>query len=185
MLFLSHVSLPQLMTDLIANGVPGAETMTTDFLPFTGQVSAPPTPTITQPAPIKLYNEYDYYLTEIRATGSFGVGTTNAPGGPAAGYVPFSEAAHLSFQIAADGRTRNLFRFNSPFSHFYGPQGPVPLYLPAPAAFAGSETVSCTVAFQGAAWAGTVILDFSVVLVCAVIKAGALKQHADKLRAGG
>jgi hypothetical protein len=186
----SHVNLQQLFADCLLNGVPGAEAVTTDILEFTGTVSGPPA-VVTNPVGIKLYNEYDYYLYEIRAAANFGMGPTVVPGGVAAGgaggalgYVPYSEAENLTFNVSADGRNRGVFRNNVSFSKLLGSIGQVtPFQLAAPAAFSGAETINVQTATRGT-WAGNVPLAWSVTLFFAIVKAEALKELDRKMRGG-
>jgi hypothetical protein len=171
----------------LQNGVPGAEEFTSEFLVFNGSVAGGVVNgAVTQPATQKLNNEYDYYVTEIRISASFAafpLGAAAATIG-ATTYIPIVEAQHLSFQIAADGRTRSLFRLPIPFAAAMGSGFGVPFALPAPPAFSGAETVVCTVANLGnynpAALAAQ--LDFSIIVQCAIIKSVALKAFEEYTR---
>ena len=171
----------------LQNGVPGAEELTSEFFVFNGSVAGGViNGAVTQPATQKLNNEYDYYVTEIRVSGSFAafpLGAAAATIGATA-YISIVEAQHLAFQLAADGRSRALFRLPIPFAACMGSGFQVPFELPAPPAFSGAETVVCTVANLGnynpAAIAAQ--LDFSVIVQCALIKSVALKEFDKQLQ---
>lgn len=183
---IQNVSFESFKTFCVENGVPGAEAFTTDFLTFNGSVAGGvANGAITQPADVKLSDEYDYYLTEIRGSASMGHFTTTGAttiGGVA--FIPDVEANHLGFTLNSDGRNRpSLFRGGAsgtgviPFSQVMSGLGQ-PFEFPAPAAFSGREKVQCVVSFIGtynvAALAAT--CEFSITVTCAIIKSAMLVE---------
>jgi hypothetical protein len=178
---MKFVSFEMFKRFALENGVPGAEELTTDFLVFTGSVAGGVVNgAITQPPDVKLSNEYDYYMTEIDVSASF----VNAAAAVivAQPYVPIVESQHLAFNLAADGRTRSLFKLPIPFARILMKQ--TPMTLPAPAAFSGTEKVSCVVTNLGnynpAAIAAQ--LDFTITCTCAIIKGQSIKDYERYLK---
>lgn len=179
---IQNVTFQQVIHDLKQNGAPGAEVITTDFIVLNGgNVGVPAGGSIiTQPNPLKLYDEYEYYLYEIRVSGNWLPAGIGGAGGAVIGavpYIPLSEAEHLTLQLTADGRSRTLFRQPIPFSQMIGPGGNItPFRLDQWVALAGTETLRATVAFAGIWNPGAVVsvLNFTVVCVCTLVRRAAL-----------
>jgi hypothetical protein len=181
---IQNVTFQQVITDLKKNGSPGAEIITTDFIVLNGgNVGAPAGGSvITQPQPLKLYDEYEYYLYEVRLSANAMVGTGGAAatvGGVA--YIPTNELEHLTLQLSADGRSRTLFRQPIPFSQFIGLNGGIsPFRLDQWVALAGTETLRATIATQGVWNPGAIAaqLDFTITCVCTLVRRAALMSDS-------
>jgi len=178
---IQNVTMQQVIHDLKLNGAPGAEVITSDFIVLTGgNVSTPGAGSvITQPQPLKLYDEYEYYVHEIRLSSNAMIGTGGAAatvGGVA--YIPTNELEHLTLQLSADGRSRTLFRQAIPFSQWIGLDGSIkPYLLDQWVALSGAETVRGTVAFQGNWNPGAIAaqLDFTITLVATLVRRAAVR----------
>jgi hypothetical protein len=185
-LLVTHVTRDQLLADIIKNGGPGAEVITSDFIDFNGTVATTPFPVTLPIDRVKLNSDYDYLMTEIRVHGNFGLGVTNVLANTGAGgYCPTSEAGYLSFQLQADGRTRSVFKNPKLFSQFVSPSGNiVPMSINAPVLFGGQETIICTVSVA-AGYASAVALNFGISLQFAMIKVGAIEQFRAQMKQSG
>jgi hypothetical protein len=179
---ITNVSLAQLLVDLKRIGGPGSEILTTDVIVLSGGYVAAPSvgSTITQPAPVKLYDEYEYYIREIRVSTD---AVPDATGGSTRLFT--SDLQHLVFNLSADGRTRNLFRAPIPFAMFVSPVGQsVPMRLDQWIALSGSETLRAEVATAGVFNAHSIEaeLHFTIVCVASVIRRNALLSPASPRR---
>lgn len=183
---IANVSYEMFKHFALENGAPGAEELTSDFLVFTGSVAGGAVNgAITQPGSIKLNPEYDYFLTEIRASANFLDAAAAAIGAQA--YVPIVEAQHLAFNLRADGRTRSLFRQPIPVAQVLAKNSANPIDIAAPPAFSGQETVFCDVTNLGTynPQAIAAQLDFTITCQVAIIKTVAIRAFRDYLIAVG
>jgi hypothetical protein len=181
---IQNVSFESFKTFCVENGVPGAEAFTTDFLTFNGSVAGGvANGLITQPPDVKLSDEYDYYLTEIRGSGTFLNAAAVAIG--ATPYMPIIESNHLGFTLNSDGRNRpSLFRGGAsgtgviPFAQVMSQGLALPFEFPAPAAFSGREKVQCVVSFIGTFNPAAVaaVTEFAITVTCAIIKSQLLVE---------
>jgi hypothetical protein len=172
----------------VENGIPGAEAFTTDFLVFTGAVAGgAPNGAITGLADVKLSDEYDYYLADMRASCS----AAEIPLGAAAAtiggqaYIPLPETQHIGLTLNCDGRNRpSLFRGGAiPLKQFLGQ----PMVFPALMAFQGKEKVQCVGSTLGTYNPASIaaVLDFTVTISAVLIKAVVLDEYSRYLQSFG
>lgn len=185
---ISFVSFDMFKRWCVENGIPGAEAYTTDFLVFSGSVAGGvANGAITQPADVKLSDEYDYYLSEIRASASF----VDAAAAVivAQAYVPIVEAQHLAFTLNSDGRNRpSMFRGGAiPIAQVLGTGMGMPLDFPAPAAFAGREKVQCVMSHNGTYNPAAIaaVVDFTITITCVLIKGAVLDEYDRQMQSFG
>lgn len=184
---ISFVSFDMFKRWCVENGIPGAEAYTTDFLVFSGSVAGGAVNgAFTQPTDVKLSDEYDYYLSEIRASASFLDGVVAAIGAQA--YVPTVEAQHIAFTLNSDGRNRpSMFRGGAiPIKQILGGWS-FPLDFPAPCAFAGREKVQCVMSHNGTynPQAIAAAVDFTITVTCVLIKGAVLDEYDRYLQSLG